>query len=82
MPKPRLDLDELTTGELAELTRTAISMLAERGQEGFAELLNLHEHLGLSVADAARAIAAQGSWSQVAEVSGTSKQAAWSRWSG
>jgi hypothetical protein len=82
VPKRQVDLDELTIGELAELTRTAISALAERGPAGFAELLSLHEHLGLSVADAARAIAAQGSWSQVAEVSGTSKQAAWSRWSG
>jgi hypothetical protein len=82
VPDRQRDLDELTTNELAELTRAAITALAERGREGFAELLSLHEHLGLSVADAARTIAALGSWSQVAEVSGTSKQAAWSRWSG
>jgi hypothetical protein len=37
-------------------------------------------YVGERVGDAARMLAASDSWSQVAQVSGTSKQAAWERW--
>jgi hypothetical protein len=77
------DLQQLDLDELVDRARSAITALAGRADTyAFAELLALNEHLGLSVATAARNLAAQGSWSQVADVSGTTKQAAWSRWSG
>ena len=55
--------------------------LADRGNhEAFAELLTLTPTSGSASGEAARALAANGSWSQVADLSGTTKQAAWSRW--
>ena len=73
----------LPTPELALLARAATSELARRSEpEAFSELLDIQQHLGVSLGDAARTLAAHGSWSSVAELSGTTKQAAWSRWSG
>ena len=40
----------------------------------------MNAHVGQCLGEAARALAANGSWSQVADLSGTTKQAAWSRW--
>jgi hypothetical protein len=37
-------------------------------------------HAGQRVGDAARALADTTSWTEVGEASGTTKQAAWSRW--
>jgi hypothetical protein len=69
--------------ELAEQARAAIRALAVRPElEAFHELLGLSQLVGESVGESARSLAAHSSWSQVAEVSGTTKQAAWSRWSG
>ncbi len=76
-----LPLDRLTEGELAELIRRATDELSARGtREGFAELLAVVTHVGQRVGDAARILATSNSWSQVAEISGTSRQAAWERW--
>jgi hypothetical protein len=78
--------EESKTPGIAELSaqaRTAIQALASRPEvEAFHVLLGLSQLVGESVGESARLLAAHSSWSQVAEVSGTTKQAAWSRWSG
>jgi hypothetical protein len=67
--------------ELDALIRQAVAELAARGTpRSFGVLIELSAHLGTSIGEAARRLAERGSWSQVAQVSGTSKQAAWSRW--
>lgn len=74
-------LDGLTDSELAALICRAVDELSDRGtHEGFAELLRIVGYAGQRVGDAARRVAQSGSWSQVAEISGTSRQAAWERW--
>lgn len=76
-----LALDGLTEGELAALICRAIDELTGRGtREGFAEMLRIVAYTGQRVGDAARLVAESDSWSQVAEISGTSRQAAWERW--
>lgn len=76
-----LPLNGLTESELADLIRRASDELSARGtREGFAELLALVTHVGQRVGDTARILATSNSWSQVAEISGTSRQAAWERW--
>jgi hypothetical protein len=76
---------ELTTrsnSELEELARNAVSCLAERPDpEAFAALLRLSAVVGESLGISARALAVSGSWAQVGEAAGTTRQAAWSRWS-
>jgi len=75
------DLDSLPSAELGDLARAVLTALARRGDDAaFAELLTMNGHVGICLGDAARALAAGGSWSQVADLSGTTKQAAWSRW--
>lgn len=72
------------TGELAlEVTaREAILQLAEQPDpEAFQALLRLSALAGESLGVSARAIAGNGSWAKVAEVAGTTRQAAWARWS-
>jgi hypothetical protein len=77
------DLRELPIPELARLARAATLELARRSEPAaFSALLDLQQQLGVSLGESARTLAAQGSWSGVAELSGTTKQAAWSRWSG
>ena len=70
---------------LADLERTAagaVRALAERADpEAFQALLRLSGLVGESLGVNARALAVSGSWAKVAEVAGTSRQAAWSRWS-
>ena len=43
-------------------------------------LVALSGLVGTSLGESARLVAERGSWSQVAQISGTTKQAAWSRW--
>jgi hypothetical protein len=77
------DLDDLPTPELAALARSALAALGRRGdQAAFAELLSMNGHVGSCLGEAARSLAATGSWAQVGDVSGTTRQAAWSRWKG
>lgn len=76
-----LPLDRLTEGELAGLIVRITDELSGRGtREAFAELLRVVAHVGQRVGDSARLLATSNSWSQVAEISGTSRQAAWERW--
>lgn len=76
------NLQELTTPQLADLARDAMTELARRGDHAsFTALLSMSGHAGGCVSQSARALAESGSWSQVADLSGTTKQAAWSKWS-
>jgi hypothetical protein len=75
------DLDRLGSNELGLLARDAMSILAQRGdQEAFSQLLTMNAHAGQCLAEGARRLASAGSWTQVADLTGVSKQAAWSRW--
>ncbi len=75
------DLTSLDDNALAELVRAAIAELSGRGTTAsFGALVALSGEVGAAVGEAARRVAEQGSWSQVAEITGTTKQAAWSRW--
>lgn len=79
--EPPLSLDRLSESEMAALIFRITDELSARGtREGFAELLRVVAYVGERVGDTARLLAASNSWSQVAEISGTSKQAAWERW--
>lgn len=74
-------LDGLTEAELGALICRATDELSGRGtREGFAELLRVVAYVGQQVGHAARLVAQSNSWSQVAAISGTSRQAAWERW--
>jgi predicted choloylglycine hydrolase len=76
-------VDETSVAELAEQARKALQSLAARPEvEAFQELLALSAIAGECVGESARLLAGAGSWSQVAEATGTTKQAAWSRWRG
>ena len=75
-------LTDHSNSELEELARNALSCLAERPDpEAFAALLRLSAVVGESLGISARALAVSGSWAQVGEAAGTTRQAAWSRWS-
>jgi hypothetical protein len=75
--------EDPTVAELTEQARTALGALALRPElAAFQELLSLSEYVGVCVGQSARSMAEHGSWSQVAEATGTTKQAAWSRWRG
>ena len=68
---------------LEEAARSAVLQLAESPDpEAFQALLRLSALVGENLGVSARTLAAAGSWAKVAEVAGTSRQAAWSRWSG
>ncbi len=79
------DITDLSGPGLADLERTAASaieaMAARADPAAFQALLRLSALVGESLGVNARALAVTGSWAKVAEVAGTSRQAAWSRWS-
>lgn len=75
------DLDRLSSDDLGALARDAMSILAQRGdQEAFAQLLTMSAHAGQCLGEGARRLATAESWAQVADLTGVSKQAVWSRW--
>jgi hypothetical protein len=75
------DFDALQPAELAEQAEQAVLSLARSGNpDAFAHLLHLSRVVGESLGEAARLLATNGSWSGVADIAGTSKQAAWERW--
>jgi len=75
--------ESASVAELAEQARDALRALARRPDlEAFQELLGLSALVGECVGESARSVAGHGSWSQVAGATGTTKQAAWSRWRG
>jgi len=68
--------------DLETRAREAVMELAQLpDQEAFEALLRLSASVGESLGVSARTLAAAGSWARVAEVAGTTRQAAWSRWS-
>ncbi|HJV15016.1 MAG TPA: hypothetical protein VJ625_14100 [Propionibacteriaceae bacterium] len=75
------DLDTLQPAELAARAEQAVLALARSGDpEAFAHLLHLSRIVGESLGESARLLAANGSWSGVAGIAGTTRQAAWERW--
>lgn len=69
--------------EVAAQIRRLTDQLATSGDpQAFAELLALSGHVGQAIGTAARTMAEDQSWSAVAGLAGTTKQAAWSRWRG
>lgn len=75
------DLNTLQPDELAARAEHAVVALARSGNpDAFAHLLHLSEVVGVSLGEAARLLAANGSWSGVAGIAGTTRQAAWERW--
>jgi hypothetical protein len=77
------NLNPPTIAQLTKQAREATQALARRPDvEAFHALLGLSQLVGESLGVSARLLAANSSWSQVAEVSGTTRQAAWARWSG
>ena len=81
MAPPQDSLDHLSDDQLDALIRAALAELTNRGtSEAFAMLVALSGQVGTSLGESARLVAERGSWSQVAQISGTTKQAAWSRW--
>ena len=71
---------------LAGLERAAYDAIAELARTAdpaaFEALLRLSDHLGQSLGASARHLAATNSGARVADVAGTTRQAAWARWKG
>lgn len=75
------DLSNAAIERIGDLVVSSLRELASRpDRAAFEELLRVSEELGLCMGVSARTLAEHGSWSQVADVAGTTKQAAWSRW--
>jgi hypothetical protein len=69
------------TAELDAQAREAITRLADSADPAaFQALLGLSQLVGEALGRSARSLAASSSWRHVADYSGTTKQAAWSRW--
>jgi len=76
------DLGAGSLQDLERVAREAVTQLAEQADpDAFQALLRLSSLVGECLGINARALAVNGSWAKVAEVAGTSRQAAWSRWS-
>jgi hypothetical protein len=75
------DLARATPSELADLAEAIVRSLAQRDDPAaFGHLLHLTRLSGECLGVAARNLAHQGSWSRVADIAGTTRQAAWERW--
>ena len=73
---------QVAVADLETRARDAINELAALpDQQAFEALLRLSALVGESLGVSARTLASSGSWARVAEVAGTTRQAAWSRWS-
>ncbi len=76
------DAQDATPEELAEVARAAIQGLAGSDDPAaFAHLLELSQRVGECLGVSARNLAGGRSWSGVADLAGTTRQAAWARWS-
>ena len=75
------DVDRATPRELADLAEAAMRALAQHDDPAaFTYLLGLTRIVGECLGASARTLAQEGSWSRVADIAGTSRQAAWERW--
>jgi hypothetical protein len=78
----REDLAHAPPSELADLAEMCMRLLTEsEDPAAFGYLLQLTRLGGESLGVAARTLAHESSWSQVANIAGTTRQAAWERWS-
>ena len=81
MPYSAERISKLSSADLSALVTITLHELATRPDtDSFQALLSASQEAALCVGQSARLLAEHGSWSQVAQISGTSKQAAWSRW--
>ena len=70
-----------SSDELAETAAAAVRSLADSGDPAaFSHLLQLSQLVGEAIGDCARNIAEHSTWAGVADLAGTSRQAAWERW--
>jgi hypothetical protein len=77
----RENLAHATPSELADLAESSLRLLAQsEDPAAFAYLLKLTALTGECLGLAARTLAHDSSWSQVANIAGTTRQAAWERW--
>ncbi len=67
--------------DIAAEARTLLDALAvSTDPTAFHTLLDLSQYVGLCLGTSARSLAEANSWSSVADLAGTTKQAAWQRW--
>jgi hypothetical protein len=79
--KPDTYEPDPTTEALGRQARQAVEALARRSDPAaFSELLRLSALVGECLGISARSLAEGGSWANVANVAGVTRQAAWSRW--
>jgi hypothetical protein len=64
----------------AEVRTQLGALTANSDPAAFQVLLGLSQYLGECLGQSARTLAESQSWGDVADVAGTTKQAAWSRW--
>jgi hypothetical protein len=73
--------EHATPEDLAALAEATLRALAaSTDPAAFRHLLRLTEVVGDCLAVAARTLADESSWSGVAGIAGTTRQAAWARW--
>ena len=76
------DLARATPSELADVAEASMRLLAQSDEPAaFAYLVELARSAGECLGVAARTLAHESSWSQVGNIAGTTRQAAWERWS-
>jgi hypothetical protein len=77
------DLARAAPSELADLADASMRGLAQsEDPAAFGYLLELTRLAGECLGVAARTLAHDSSWSQVGNIAGTTRQAAWERWRG
>jgi hypothetical protein len=75
------DEPEPTAAALSQQAQQAVEALARLSDPAaFSELLRLSALVGECLGVSARSLAEGGSWANVADVAGVTRQAAWSRW--
>ena len=78
----REDLAHATPSELADVAEASMRLLAQSDDPAaFGYLIEMTRLAGECLGMAARTLAHESSWSQVGNVAGTTRQAAWERWS-
>jgi hypothetical protein len=79
----REDFARATPKELAEIADASMRWLARSDDPAaFANLLQLTRLASECLGVAARTLAHERSWSEVGDIAGTTRQAAWERWRG
>ena len=80
----RLDGPLMGTDDPAALEAAAVEAISRLAEipdpAAFQALQRLSALTGVKLGESARALAASGSWSRVADAAGTTRQAAWARW--